>query len=64
MIKTIIIITLLLVVPYAEGTVSEPTVSAGYVQALETANDFLVAWTMRDADSGTKLISSNLLTKL
>jgi hypothetical protein len=55
---------MLVVVPFAEGKVTEPTASASYVQALETANEFLVAWSMRDADSGTKLISQKLLSKL
>ena len=64
MIKKIIIISLLLAVPIAEGKVTEPMASASYVQALETANEFLVAWSMRDADSGTKLVSQKLLLKL
>ncbi|MBI5076337.1 MAG: hypothetical protein HZB62_14385 [Nitrospirae bacterium] len=62
--KTILIISLILFVPIAEGKVTAPIVSATYVQALETANDFLVAWSKRDADSGNKLISANLSTKL
>jgi hypothetical protein len=64
MIKAIFIIILLLVVPSAEGTVTEPTAPASYAQALETANAFLWAWSNRDADSGTKLISQKLLAKL
>jgi hypothetical protein len=61
--KTIIIISAL-VVSLAEGKVTEPTASAIYVQALETANEFLWAWSSRDADTGIKLISQNLLSKL
>lgn len=42
----------------------ESTTPAGYVQALETANAFLWAWSNRNADSGTKLLSYNLLSKI
>lgn len=60
----VILIALLLVVPAAEGKVTEATASAGYVQALETANVFLWAWSNRDIDSGAKLISLKLLSKI
>lgn len=55
---------LLLVVPITEGKVTEATAPAGYVQALETADSFLWAWANRYADTGTKLISSNLSSKI
>jgi hypothetical protein len=64
MIKAIFIIVILLVVPAAEGKMIESTTPAGYVQALETANAFLWAWSNRNADSGTKLLSYNLLSKI
>ena len=62
--NAIFIVIMLLIVPSAEGTVTDATVPTSYVQALETANAFLWAWSNRDADSGTKLISQKLLAKL
>lgn len=58
------VLILLLFIAPAQGAVIEATTPASYVEALESANRFLLAWVMRDADVGPKLISSNLLSKI
>jgi len=64
MIKTLIIVGFLLTAPFAEGKVTEPTTQANYIHGLETANAFLWAWSNRDSETGLKLISKNLLSRL
>jgi len=61
---SLIIIFLLLVALPVEGKVFEPSTPARYVEALEIADSFLWAWVQRDADTGFKLISRGLSSKL
>jgi hypothetical protein len=46
------------------GKATESITPAEYAQALEAANSFLWAWSNRDVDTGTKLISHNLIAEL
>ncbi len=62
--KPIIISVLLLVGFGAEGKALPPSMPASYVQALQTADAFLWAWVNRDADTGRRLISRGLSSKL
>ena len=48
----------------AEGDILQPSTSANYVEALQAADSFLWAWVNRDADTGRRLISRGLSSKL
>jgi hypothetical protein len=63
-VKPIIIAIFLLVAFGAEGKALPSSISASYVQALQTADAFLWAWVNRDADVGRRLISRGLSSKL
>lgn len=63
--KTFLFIIFLLLVPFpVEGKMFQPSTPARYVEALRTADSFLWAWVHRDADTGVKLISHALSSKL
>ncbi len=47
-----------------QGRAFEASAPANYVEALRTANSFLWAWTSRDAETGLKLASLRLLSKI
>ena len=60
MIPTLVLAVLACPSPAAVST-SVVSASPAYVQALATANAFLLAWVRRDSDAGIELMASNVL---